>query len=168
MDHDVNFAPNVDYGICTLCGCKRTTIETWAERGSWVIGIGGNGTGKPNKVIYAMEVEGNLPYYQFRKRFPRKGKYLQERAHPTANVLFSRKFYYFGDRAVNLPHELQHMIIRGPGCKCVSDEDVTKLNNHLVAEGHSYGKRGNPNNGDYRGQQQKCRNVPQEQGNCHQ
>ena len=47
LDHDTGFAPNIEYRICTLSGCKKTTIERWAERGSWVIGIGGNNTGKP-------------------------------------------------------------------------------------------------------------------------
>jgi hypothetical protein len=156
MDHDVNFAPNVDYGVCTLCGCKKDNIETWAERGSWVVGIGGNGTGKPNKLIFAMEVEDGLPYSQFRERFTRKSRYLQGRVHPTANVLFSRKFYYFGDSAIDLPHELQHIIIRGRGCKRMLDEDVTMLKNHLIAAGYSFGKHGRPNNGDYRGLCEKC------------
>ncbi len=71
IDHDTGFAPNVKYGICTLSGCKKTTIEQWAQKGSWVIGIGGNNTGKSDKLIYAMEVEENLLYSQFSTDFRR-------------------------------------------------------------------------------------------------
>lgn len=70
ITHDTGFAPNIEYGICTLSGCKKTTIEVYAKRGSWVIGIGGNNTGKPNKLIYAMEVEDNLPYSEFKEGIP--------------------------------------------------------------------------------------------------
>jgi hypothetical protein len=58
MTHDTGFAPNLKYGICTLSGCKKNTIEVDAKRGSWVIGIGGNNTSKPNKLIYAMGSRG--------------------------------------------------------------------------------------------------------------
>ena len=51
IDHDEGFAPNVDFGVCTLCGCKKTSVEKWAQEGSWVVGVGGNNTGKPNKLI---------------------------------------------------------------------------------------------------------------------
>ena len=57
MDWDTGFAPNTKYGICSLSGCKKNSIERWAEQGSWVIGIGGNNTGKSDKLIFAMEVE---------------------------------------------------------------------------------------------------------------
>jgi hypothetical protein len=57
LDHDTGFAPHIVNGICTLCGCKTTTIEQWAQPVSWIVGIGGNGTGKPNRLIYAMRVE---------------------------------------------------------------------------------------------------------------
>ncbi len=156
IDHDENFAPNVDYKICTLCGCKDSTIEVWAEKGSWVIGIGGNGTGKPNKLIYAMKVEETLTYSQFRIRFSLKSKYLQGIARrKTKNVLFSRRFYYFGDKAIDLPHKLRHIIIPGRGCKRVSDSDTTKLANYLARE-YRYGKHGNPNNGDSCARHTKC------------
>jgi hypothetical protein len=154
MDHDTGFAPNIKYGICTLCGCKKTTIEVWARRGSWVIGIGGNNTGKPDKLIYAMEVEENLLYSQFRKRYPGKSKYLRAENAGT-NVLISRKFYYFGDNAIDLPLELEHIIIGRQGCKCVSDEDVSKLEGYLAAR-YSYGGFGNPNNSKNRSKCGKC------------
>ncbi len=154
MDHDTGFAPNIKYGICTLCGCKKTTIEVWAKSGSWVIGIGGNNTGKPNKLIYAMEVEENLPYSQFKRKYRDKSKYL----HPEnagSNVLISRKFYYFGDNAIDLLTQLKHIIVERQGCKCVSDEDSSKLERYLSRR-YGYGKFGNPNNSKDRSKCGKC------------
>jgi len=146
MDHDRGFAPNADYGICTLCGCKITTVEAWAKQGSWVFGIGGHGTRQPNKLIYAREVEETLPYAVFRARDRRKSAYLQGKPiDPAANVLLSRRFYYFGDRAIDIPEELQHIIIRRQGCKRLSDEDAARLTHYLAAR-YNYGKHGKPNN----------------------
>jgi hypothetical protein len=145
VDHDRGFAPNVEYGICTLCGCKINTIESWAQKGSWVIGVGGNGTGKSNKLIYAMEVKQVLSRAEFRARYRRKSTYLRGKAISAANVLLSRKFYYFGDNAIDLPKELRHIVIRGRGCKRVSDEDILKLSKYLKRE-HTCGTRGRPNN----------------------
>ena len=154
IDHDTGFAPNIKYGICTLCGCKKKTIEVWVKRGSWVIGIGGNNTGKPDKLIYTMEVEENLPYSQFRKRYLGKSKYLGVKNAGT-NVLISRKFYYFGDNAIDLPEELKHIIIDRRGCRHVFEEDVNKLGRYLAAR-YSYGKLGNPNNSKNRSKCGKC------------
>jgi hypothetical protein len=146
IDHDRGFAPNVDYGICTLCGCKKSSIEAWAKKDSWVIGIGGNRTGKPNKLVYAMQVDETLPYAEFKARYKQKSLYLErKRIDSAANVLFSRRFYYFGDKAIDLPRELQHIIIRGRYCKLVSDEDAATLKKYL-ARNYRYGKHGRPNN----------------------
>jgi hypothetical protein len=94
LDHDLGFAPNVDFGICTLCGCKTHSIEAWAKPDSWVIGIGGNGTGRPSKLIYAMQVEQVLPFAEFKARYRQKSGYLKGKPiDPAANVLFSRQFY---------------------------------------------------------------------------
>jgi hypothetical protein len=147
VDHDQGFAPHVDDDICTLCGCKKSTIEVWARKGSWVIGIGGNGTGQPNRLIYAMQVEGTPLYAKFRSRYKRKSSYLKgEHIDSSARVLYSRQFYYFGDKAIDLPKSLQHIIIHGRGCKRVSDEDAVKLKDYLARKYKHYGKFGNPNN----------------------
>ena len=146
IDHDEGFAPNVDFGICTLCGCKKTTVEKWAQEGSWVVGVGGNNTGKPHKLICAMEVEKVLPFSEFRARYIRKSVYLRaKRIAPEANVLISRKFYYFGDKAIDFPNDLQHIIIRGRGCQRVSDRDIATLNKYLKSR-YAYGKLGSANN----------------------
>lgn len=145
IDHDRGFAPNADLGICTLCGCKINTIESWAKEGSWIIGVGGNGTGKPNKLIYAMEVEKVLSRAQFKKDYRRKSAYLRGKAISAENVLLSRKFYYFGNNAIDLPKEIQAIIIQGRGCKLVSDNDVSRLSKYLSRR-YNCGKHGRPNN----------------------
>ena len=145
MDHDTGFAPNTKHGLCTVCGCKRTTIEAWAKEGSWVVGIGGKVTGRPNKLIYAMEVEEALPYSEFSTRYTAKSKYL-EKGHPGPNVLISRKFYYFGNNAIDLPKELTHIIIDRQGCKRVSEEDIAKLKAFRLRAGYQDGEHGKPNN----------------------
>jgi hypothetical protein len=154
MDHDTGFAPNTDYGVCTLGGCKVTTVERWADKGGWVIGIGGNGTGRPNKLIYAMEVEEGLPYSEFKEKYPRKSRYLSGK--PVPKVLVSRRFYYFGDMAIDLPEELQHLVINRQGCKRVSDEDVAKLAAYLAAQ-YEFGRIGKPNNPQPQKLCAKCR-----------
>lgn len=159
IDHDTSFAPNIKYGICTLCGCKKTTIEKWAKKGSWVIGIGGNDTGKSNKVIYAMEVEATSSYSQFKKEYPSKSKYLKGKCKLKAPVLISRKFYYFGENAFCVPNNLKHIIIHRQGCKCVSDEDIAKLKKHILSKYPGYGIHGSPNNSN-RKTCKKCRKKP--------
>lgn len=154
MDHDTGFAPNPDDDICTLSGCKKTTIEKWAQKGSWVIGIGGNNTGKPNKLIYAMEVEENLSYPEFRKKYPHKSKYLKQN-NAGERVLVSTKFYYFGNNALNLPKGFP--IIDRQGCKCVSNEDVCKLQEYIGGCGYdNYGVFGEPCNEKSSPQAKKC------------
>lgn len=145
MDHDTGFAPNVGYALCTLSGCKKNTIEKWAKKGSWVIGIGGNNTGKANKLIYIMKVDENLTYKEFRKRYPVKSKYLNTKT-AGPNVLVSKEFYYFGKRAIDLPPDLKHIIFDRHGCKRVSDKDVCKLVKHIESLGFNPGKIGKPNN----------------------
>ena len=92
MDHDTGFAPHTSGGLCTLCGCKTTSVEQWAMAGSWVIGIGGNESGKPDALIYAMQVEEALSLGQFRRQAPKPAAYLRS-LDPSSRVLVSRHFY---------------------------------------------------------------------------
>src|ERR1019366_5851888 len=125
VDHDRGFAPHVARGLCTVCGCKMSTIEKWAEAGSWVVGIGGNGTGKPNAPIYAMKVEKTPSFAEFKKTHPLRASYLSSSGiPPDAPVLASTHFYYFGDQARALPAALSRIIHPTEGCKRLSDEDV--------------------------------------------
>jgi hypothetical protein len=68
-------------GPCKKIGRKATLLEDLVDEGSWIVGIGGNNTTKPNKLIFAMRVEGKRSGRPFSKK----------------------KFHYFGDRAINLP-----------------------------------------------------------------
>lgn len=145
MDHDTGFAPHVSRGVGTLCGCKKTSVERWAEPGSWVIGIGGKGTKQPDKLIYAMHVEETPSYGDFQREHPANAKYLKTR--DDAPVLVSRRFWYFGNNAIELPQELEHIILRRQGCKLVSDEDIELLK-RLVLRRKKPGKHGEPNNPD--------------------
>ena len=145
IDHDRGFAPNPSLGSCTLCGCKVSSIEAWAQPGSWVIGVGGNGTRKPNTLIYAMEVDQVLSRSEFKAKHPKKNEYLKKTKKTAARVLFSRKFYYFGDNATDLPRDLRHILIRGRGCKLVPNLAVVKLS-HYLSRRYTYGKKGEPNN----------------------
>lgn len=144
MDHDTGFAPHADKDLCFLSGCKKSTVEKWAKDGSWIIGIGGNNTGKPDKIIYAMEVKYTLPFKEFKSKYPSRGCYLEShKAGP--NVLVSSHYVYFGDQAIELPKGLKGIILKTQGCKCVSDVDIKKLENHLNAK-NAWGKLGKPNN----------------------
>jgi hypothetical protein len=95
VDHDTNYAPNVSYGVCRLKGCKKRTIEKSARPGDWIIGIGGTRTGKERglkgkfdrKIIYAMKVQENL-----------------------GDEPKSKDFYYFGDKAIDLPKNLRILV----------------------------------------------------------
>lgn len=146
VDHDLGFAPHTEGKLCTVCGCKDTTIEKWAEVGSWVIGIGGNNTGKPNTLLYAMKVESKPAYGDFQQTHPDHAAYLEGHGiSPDAPVLVSRNFYYFGDNAKPLPPELVHIIQPTQGCKKVSDGDVVLLCG-LVLSHYAAGIHGKPNN----------------------
>jgi hypothetical protein len=147
VDHDTGFAPHIEKRICTLSGCKKTTAEKGATRNSWVIGIGGNGTGKPNKLIYAMKVIENLHYEEFQRRFPIAGKYLSPK-HAGPSVLVSKRFYYFGDKAIDLPPDLKRILVKAQGCKCISDEDAARLEQYVIERGFKCGKHGDPNNSE--------------------
>jgi len=145
MDHDTGFAPHITRGACTLCGCKTTTVESWAQPGSWVLGIGGKGTGKPDALIYALEVEAAPSLERLRRESPSVAAYLEGRSR-SSRVLVSKHFYYLGSNAVPLPPSLQRVVVRTQGCKCVDDEDVARLVAHLGQLRLCPGVHGAPNN----------------------
>jgi hypothetical protein len=146
MDHDTGFAPHVSRAVCTLCGCKTATVESWAEPGSWVIGIGGIGTNRPDKVIYAMQVKDNPTVAAFRRQSPRRGAYLAGQK-GSARVLVARHYYYLGMRAVSLPSRLKHLLIRFQGCKRVAEKDALQVDAYLAKRVGRPGAHGSPNNG---------------------
>jgi hypothetical protein len=146
VDHDLGFAPHVWRNVATVCGCKVTTIERWAEVGSWLVGIGGKGTGQSNKLIYAMEVTGTPVYAEFRAKHPGNAAYLSPYPIPDeAHVLVSRgRFYYFGRKALSLPVELWNIIHPVQGSKRLSEEDISRLIRFLG--NLRPGKHGGPSN----------------------
>ena len=146
MDHDTGFAPHMKYGVCMLCGCKSTTIEQWARPGSWVIGIGGNHTGMPYRLIYMMKVDEILPLREFRFRFKRKSAYLQHVKDESVPVLISRKFWYFGNKALRLDSSPASIRIGTQGCRRVSESDVARLEKQVITRGFRPGVHGSPNN----------------------
>jgi hypothetical protein len=94
-------------------------------------------------VIYAMCVNANPTLRAFRRDFPLQATYLA--GHGSGKVLMARHFYYLGDRAVPLPPNLEHLIIKFQGCKRVRDEDARRLDTFLEKQ-FGVGKHGSPNN----------------------
>lgn len=150
MDHDTGLAPNTSYKLCSLTGCKnrkskRKNIEELAQPGSFVIGIGGKGTGQPDKIVYLMEVEENLNIVDFKRKYPKKSGYLK--GHPPGErVLISKKFYYFGKNAIDIPSKIKDaLMINGPGFKNkkVTVDVINELKKSLPKK---YGVHGRPNN----------------------
>jgi len=150
MARDTGFAPHVERGACSLCGCKETTIERWATPGSWVVGIGGEGTRQPDRLIYAMQVEETPQVAEFRRSHPDWAAYLDREHPPEARVLLSTRFWYFGDRAPDLPPRLAVLNHPVQGCKSLTDEQVDLLRDWLQA-GWKPGKHGRPNNPERKG-----------------
>ncbi len=153
MNHDTGYAPKIQGKLCTLAGCKysktgkKRNIEESAEKGSWVIGIGGNRTTKPDKLIYMLKVKENISIREFMRIYPNESKYLVIETNMT-RVLVSREYYYFGKNAITL-NGLDGLIVKTQGCKCPSDKDVEKLLSFLEKEGHTKKQiNGKPNNPD--------------------
>lgn len=140
VDHDNGFAPNPYYGICTLAHCKwkgKNNVVELAEVGNWIVGTGGKGkkSAGHGKLIYAMRVDEKLTLKQywsdprFRKKKRRKNGLYQQRQgdnlskakHWTSRVvLISRKHFYFGDKAKQIPrrfrfHSDHPLEKKGPG-----------------------------------------------------
>jgi hypothetical protein len=156
MDHDTGFAPHIEDNVCMLSGCKKTTIELWAKKGSWVIGFGGKNTGNSNRLIYLMKVKENLKYQCFLQKYPITSKYLTTE-NAGSNVLISEKYYYFGNNALKIPEVLGHIIIKRQGCKKVSDKDVVNLEKHIRQSGYeTCGVFGKPNNFNEKYRFDKC------------
>lgn len=148
LDHDTGFAPHAQHHVCTLCGCKVNTIEAWARAGSWVIGIGGNGTGKPNLLIYAMLVESTPTVDELRRGSPDLVSYLLgHEIEGDARILVSRFYYYFGKNAVAVPQNLRHdLLFRSQGCKRVGNETIAQFASYLRRKYPTPGVYGEPNN----------------------
>ena len=71
--HDIGFAPNPFYGVCTLATCKPG-IRDKARIGDWVAGVGSKQKGQQGQLVFAMRVEEALSYdaYWSDPRFQQK------------------------------------------------------------------------------------------------
>lgn len=56
VDHDMGFAPNPFFGVCTLACCKPK-IRNRAEIGDIVVGYGGKKGGNRGRLVYWMAVD---------------------------------------------------------------------------------------------------------------
>lgn len=73
VEHDIGFAPNPFFGVCTLATCKPE-IRWHASKGDWVVGIGSKADGVRGRMIFAMQVEGAVTFNRYwqDERFQRK------------------------------------------------------------------------------------------------
>ena len=62
--HDIGFAPNPFYGVCTLATCKPV-IRCHARIGDWVAGVGSKQKGPHGHLVFAMCVEEILSYDEY-------------------------------------------------------------------------------------------------------
>ncbi len=129
MQHITGHAPFVRRGHCVLTGCKINTVEVWASAGSWVMAVGGNKTGNPDRIIYVMLVDQNISFRQFAERYHR---YADIPFTQGKRVLLSREFLYFGEQVkVELPQRVKHIMVKTQGCKRISQEDIEFLYSFL-------------------------------------
>ena len=64
VEHDIGFAPNPFFGVCTLATCKPE-IRKHAAVGEWIVGIGSAADGIRGQMVYAMQVEEKLDFCQY-------------------------------------------------------------------------------------------------------
>ena len=64
VEHDIGFAPNPFYGVCTLATCKPD-IRRHAAVGEWIVGVGSVADGIRGQMLYAMQVEEKLDFCQY-------------------------------------------------------------------------------------------------------
>lgn len=73
VEHDLGFAPNPFFGVCTLA-CCRAVVRAKAEEGDLILGLGTVATGTLGKLTYWMEVDelSDFNRYFNDERFQRK------------------------------------------------------------------------------------------------
>jgi hypothetical protein len=118
VDHDYGYAPNPSGGYCTLCQCKfshngrhKNIVES-AQEGDWIVGTGGVDETKSSghgSIIYAMEVQEILALKDYLKdpRFASRKDTSPASHAPWRRALISRRFYYFGRKALRIPARFQ-------------------------------------------------------------
>lgn len=78
VEHDLGFAPNPFYGICTLVACKPI-IRDNAKIGDYIVGTSGKKSGAIGDLVYWMRVEDIITFDEYWKdpRFRRKRPCMQ-------------------------------------------------------------------------------------------
>ncbi len=64
MTSDNGFAPNPFHDFCTLATCKRQIRER-ADKGDWILGVGGVEINQAGKLIYAMKVDEAMSFDEY-------------------------------------------------------------------------------------------------------
>jgi hypothetical protein len=138
---DSGFAPNPQGKYCTLACCKPA-IRRKADEADWVIGTGPVRHNAQGKLVYAMEITKKMgfdKYFQSKRFKTRKdrvyykgkdGKWKWKNnpyGHDSEEslnhdrsgryVLISSNYYYFGNKAIEIPKRLREIIKKGPGHK---------------------------------------------------
>jgi len=168
---DTGFAPNVTGGYCTLACCKPK-IRSTANAGDWVIGTLPKHLGK-NRLAYVMRINESLTFndyfedkrFQIKKPdldlngdniyYKKKGKFVQVKNnhhtgkhldHDTSadRVLIGSIFWYFGEKAPEIPSRLCSLIKTGPGHKIERDASVIRELVSWISSEYRPGVHGNP------------------------
>ena len=64
VEHDIGFAPNPFFGVCTLATCKPE-IRWHTSIGEWVVGVGSTADGIRSRMVFAMKVEEALTFEEY-------------------------------------------------------------------------------------------------------
>ena len=64
VEHDIGFAPNPFFGVCTLATCKPE-IRWHAAVGDWIVGVGSVADGIRGRMVFAMQVQEELSFEQY-------------------------------------------------------------------------------------------------------
>lgn len=64
VEHDIGFAPNPFFGVCTLATCKPE-IRGHASMGEWIVGVGSTADGIRGRMVFAMKVEEALTFDEY-------------------------------------------------------------------------------------------------------
>lgn len=71
--YDFGFAPNPFGGVCTLA-CCMPVIRRTADKGDWLIGMGGKDLKAKGRCIYAMRVTGEMTFNEYWQSDQFRGK----------------------------------------------------------------------------------------------
>lgn len=183
ISRDFGFAPNPNFGYCTLATCKPVIRRT-AQKGDWIAGYGAASTKYKSKLLVLMQVDEILSFDQYweDERFRNKrpvfnksityaygdniyhhvnNEWFQEPSHhsridgsinytnlkhdtKTDRVLISKRFYYFGNNAIDLPNKFSTLIGKGRNHRVC--KETTLINNFIkyISERYILGINGVP------------------------